>query len=159
MGRRAFGKCHRQQRVSGRQVSAQPRATGEGIQNLRVHRIAGAVIHRAIDSCRMDFRSQTSMHKPFLKPDSLERAGCDLAKQGGNVWPAKSAEAILRWVTDVRIAVVNGRARSCEDQETMEVSLEKHVDVNPLADVATVSHVTRGRIENIRRLAGPALHR
>jgi hypothetical protein len=99
------------------------------------------------------------MHKPLLKPDGLERARCDLAKESRDVWPAKSAKAVLAWVANVGVAIVERRAESDENQEAMKVSLEEYVDVYPLADVATVSHITRNGIENVRGLANSALHR
>src|SRR5258705_10509650 len=40
----------------------------------------------------------------------------------------------------------------------MKVRLEQDIDVNPLANVSTVTHITRNGIENICRLIGAALH-
>src|SRR6266699_3911198 len=105
----------------------------------------------------MYFRPQAAMHKPFLKPDCLECAGSNFTKQRGDVWATKSAKAVLRGITNVRVAIVERRAESCKNQEAMEVGLEKHVNVNPLSDVATVAHVTRGRIENISGSVNAAL--
>src|SRR5688500_8726512 len=40
----------------------------------------------------------------------------------------------------------------------MEVCLEQNVDMDPLSDVATVAHVTRYGIENVRGLIDTSLH-
>src|SRR6266851_5591788 len=123
-----------------------------------MYRITGAVVQCAIDAGRMDFRAQASMHKPLLKPDCLECASSNLTKQRGDVWPTKSAEAVLRGVANIRVAIVKRRAKSRKNQEAVEVGLEEYVNVNPLSDVAPISHVARGRIENVSRLIGAALH-
>ena len=74
------------------------------------------------------------------------------------MWSTKRAEADLARIAVVWIAVVERRACSGEDQKGVEVSLEQHVDVYPLADVTTVAHVARHGIESIRRLRDAALH-
>src|SRR5678815_5918755 len=92
-----------------------------------MYRIAGAVVHRAINARCMNLRAQAPMNKPLLKPDGLERSGCDLAKQRGNMWPTKSAEAILRRVSHIRVAVVKRCARAGEDQEAMKAVSYTHL--------------------------------
>ena len=74
------------------------------------------------------------------------------------MWTAKRAESDLRRVVVVRIAVVERRASPAEYQERLEVSLEQYVDVDPLTEVATVTDVTRNRIESVRRLGNAALN-
>ena len=74
------------------------------------------------------------------------------------MWSTKGAKTILRRISYVGVAVIEGRAESGEDQERMKVSLKKNVDVYPLSDIATVSHVAWRGIKNIRRLAESALY-
>src|ERR1700687_3237778 len=123
-----------------------------------MHRITGAMVQCAVDAGGMDFRAQPSVHKPLLKPDCLERAGSNFTKQRCDMWAAKSAEDVLRGIANVRVAIVESRAESRKNQEAVEVGLEKYVNVNPLSDVAPVSHVACGRIENVSRLIDAPLH-
>src|SRR5882762_623039 len=123
-----------------------------------MHRITGAVVKRTVYAGRMYFRPQTTMHKPLLKPDCLERASCNFTKQRCDMWATKSAEAVLRGIANVRVAIVERRAESRKNQEAVEVGLEEYVNVHPLSDVAAASHVARGRIENVLRLIDATLH-
>src|SRR5882724_5247940 len=120
--------------------------------------IAGAVVERAIDTLSVDLGPQPAMHKPFLKPNRLQRSGCNFTQQRGDMWPTKSAKAVLAGIADVRVAIVEWCPESGEYQETMKVGLEKNINMHPLTDVAPVSHVARRSIESIRRLTKPALH-
>ena len=72
---------------------------------------------RAIDSFRLHLGSQTAMHKPLLKPDSLQRARRNFTQQRGDVWPTKSSEADLRRIAVVGVSLVKGSAESGKDQE------------------------------------------
>src|ERR1041384_656689 len=74
------------------------------------------------------------------------------------MWTTKSPESKLVRTTVIRIAVIEGRACPCEDQKRVEVSLEQNVDVNPLSNVAAITHVTRHRIESIWSLCDSSLN-
>src|SRR5512132_3825025 len=106
-------------------------------------RIAGAVVKCAIDALSVDLRPQPAMHKPFLKPNRLQRSCRNFTQQRGDVWPTKSAKAVLCGIADVRVAIIERCAESGEYQKTMKVGLEKNINMHPLANVAPVSHVAR----------------
>src|SRR5258706_2144818 len=75
------------------------------------------------------------------------------------MWSAKCAEGIVVRIVDVRIAVIEGSARLSKHQESLKVSLEQHVDVHPLTDVAAGPHIAHYRIQYLWSLVDPALHR
>src|SRR5678815_5546756 len=55
-------------------------------------------------------RTKSTVHKPLLKPHSLQRSCSYFAQQSRDVRSAKSSETDLRRIAIVRIAVVDGRA-------------------------------------------------
>ncbi len=116
------------------------------------------MVERAINPLGMYLRPQPSVNNPFLKPDRLQCSGRNFTKQRRNMWPTKSAKAVLCGIAGVGIAIVEGRAKSGEYQEAVKVSLEKNINVHPTTDVPSVSHVARSGIECICRLIKPALH-
>src|SRR5215207_6533091 len=114
-----------------------------------MHWIAGARKQRPVNSLRLDFRSQASMHKPLLIPDSFQSTRRHFAQEGCDVWTTKRAESSLAGIAIVWIAAVERRACSGKDQKRMKVRLEQHIDEYPLSDVTTVAHVARYRIESV----------
>src|SRR6266850_2882246 len=99
------------------------------------------------------------MHKPFLKPHGFQCPCRDFAKQRSDVRTTESSKAILCRVANVRIAIVERRAEAGQYQEGLEVPLKQNVDVDPLTDVAAVSHITTCGIKYVGRLTEPALYR
>ena len=75
------------------------------------------------------------MHQPLLIPDGMQRPRRNFAQERCDVWPTECAEPILRRREPVGIVIIDGRAQSRQNQESMEVSLEQHVHVQPLAYV------------------------
>src|SRR6185503_3283031 len=124
-----------------------------------MHRITRGVIKRTVDAFGLDLRAQPAMHEPLLKPDCLQRAGCHFTQQGSDVWATKSTKTILRGVAVVGVAFIERRAESGKNQEAVKVSLEEHIDVYPLPNVASISHITRRGIEAVGRLVEAALNR
>src|SRR2546423_3840283 len=114
-----------------------------------MHRIASAVIERAVNALGEYFWPQATMNVPLLIPDSFESARRHFTQQRGYVWPAECAEAYLRWIAFVRVAVVHGRVPARYDEEGFEVGLKEHVNVHPLAQVAPVARVASRGINPI----------
>src|SRR5690242_15508630 len=72
---------------------------------------------------------------------------------------AKGSETHLRWIVRIRVCVIDRSAGPSQNQKRLEVCLEEHVDVDPLANVSAVANVTSSRIEHIGRLTDSALNR
>src|SRR5262249_43546418 len=80
-----------------------------------------------------------------------------LTQDRSDMWTTKSAESDLVRVVVIGVAVIERRACVGKNQKRLEVSLEQHVNVNPLSHVATAAQVTRHRIESIRALFDSSL--
>src|SRR5688572_33088693 len=116
-----------------------------------MHRIIRSVEERSMHSFSLDFRTQTAMHKPLLKPNCSQSARRHFAQQRRDVWTTKRAKADLARLVVVRVAVVKGRAGGGENEESMQVALEQNVHVNPLSDVGAGTHVTRHWVNHVWR--------
>src|SRR6266851_6161290 len=117
-----------------------------------MNRITNSMVERAINPLGVYLGPQPAMHKPFLKPNRLQRSGRNFTQHCGDVWPTESAKAVLGRIADVGIAIIEWCAKSCEYQEALEVCLEKNINVHPTTDVPSVSHVARSGIECVCRL-------
>ncbi len=74
------------------------------------------------------------------------------------MWTTESPKAILGRIANIRIAIVERRAEPGQYQEGVKVPLKQNVDVDPLTDVAAVSHIPVCRIKYVGQLTEPALH-
>src|SRR6266536_5045699 len=63
----------------------------------------------------------------------------------------ESSEAVLRGVVDIWVPIIHRRAQASQYKEGLEVTLEQHVNVYPLADVAAHAHVTAYRVNDVAR--------
>src|ERR1041384_1764412 len=74
------------------------------------------------------------------------------------MWTTKRPETFLGRIVLVGITVVKRSACSREDEECLKISLEQHVNVYPLTEVATITHVAWHWIEQGCRLVESPLH-
>src|SRR5688500_15665711 len=123
-----------------------------------MNRIAGGVIKSSVYARRMNFRTQPSMYEPLLKPDRFQCASRYFTEERCYVWSAESSETILSGITCIRVTTVEGCTGAGENEERLKVSLEQYINVYPLSDVSTITHVTRDRVKRISWLIEPTLH-
>src|SRR5262245_30148233 len=109
-------------------------------------RIVGRARHAVVDAARESFGAQPPVHEPLLIPDGLQRRSRYGAQDAGDVWSAERPEAYLRPRGSIRIAFVERRAQTEENQKRIEVGLKEHVYVNPLAEVASIADVAMDRV-------------
>src|SRR5688500_10984437 len=60
--------------------------------------------------------------------------------------PAKGSESELRRRIGVGIARVKRDPLAGEDEKSLKISLEQHVDMAPFAKIAAISHVAKRRV-------------
>src|SRR5688500_14729919 len=114
-----------------------------------MYRIVGGVIKSTVYARRMTFRTQTSMYVPALKSHRMQFASRYFTDGRCYVWFAESSETILSGITCIRVTTVEGCTGAGENEERLKVSLEQYINVYPLSDVSTITHVTRDRVKRI----------
>src|SRR5690349_17034202 len=106
VGRRAFGKCHRQKSVAGWQEPAKLGAGRDRVKNIGMHRITRSVVKCTVDTRRVYLRTQPPMNKPLLKPDGLQGACRYFAQNCSDVWTTKSSESFLSRIGFIWISII-----------------------------------------------------
>lgn len=153
--RTAFRKSHRQE---VRAVSAEHRSDRCRVQDIRVDRIVRRTGDVVVHASAELLRPQPSMHKPLLIPDRLQRASRNAAHRRRNVGIAQRTKPDLIARRFVWVPVVERRPDAEQNQQRIEISLEQHVNVHPLADVAPVPDIAAGSVKHRRPGGSPVLN-
>src|SRR5689334_2961987 len=95
------------------------------------------------------FRAQHAVHKPFLKPDALEGASCNLGDHRLEVRRAERAEARLSSRFQVWVSRRERRAVIDQPQTGIEIGFEQDVDMDILADVTATADIAEDGIISV----------
>jgi hypothetical protein len=105
--------------------------------------------HSIADPSPERLRPEAAMHKPLLKPDSLEGTRSQLADQRRQMRRAKCAKPHLGPRSVIGVARVQWRVHAKQNQQRVEVGLKEYIHTDICREVPTVADEARYGVDHL----------
>src|SRR5215813_9588366 len=123
---------------------------GARVQDVWVDGVGRGVCQMVVDPAAEFLGPEPPMHVPLLVPHRFQGRLGHTCQHGCIVGIAESSKSDLSARLDVRIPRIKSRSNATYDQQGVEIRLEQNINMDPLAQVASISYIAPNRIELIR---------